>query len=200
MARLTPKQAAFIGFYLGDARGNATRAAELAGYSKKTAYAIGAENLRKPQISEAIASRQGELAAELEVTQERIARELALLGFSNMLDYMSIGGRGEPFIDMSELTREQAAALTEATIEDYLEGRGDDAREVRRVRIKLADKRQSLTDLAKLLGLVEPKRTEITGKDGGPIHTSSIDTSKLSTATLRGIKRDLAKAAAADAS
>jgi phage terminase small subunit len=194
MARLTVKQAAFVGFYLGTAKGNATRAAELAGYSKKTAYAIGAENLRKPQISAAVAKRQERLAEKFAITQERIARELELLGFSNMLDYLRISGRGEPFVDLSELTREQAAALSEATIEDYVEGRGDDARDVRRVKIKLSDKRHALTDLARLLGLEEPKRTELTGKDGGPIVTSSIDVSQLSTATLRGIKRDLAAA------
>ena len=194
MARLTVKQAAFVGFYLGTAKGNATRAAELAGYSENTAAAIGFENLRKPKIAAAIGRRQAAIAEKLAITQERIARELELLGFSNKLDYLRISGRGEPFVDLSELSREQAAALSEATIEDYVEGRGDDARDVRRVKIKLSDKRHALTSLARLLGLEEPKRTELTGKDGGPIVTSSIDVSKLSTATLRGIKRDLAAA------
>ena len=53
---LSEKQRRFVEAYMGEAAGNATRAAELAGYSPKTAYAIGAENLRKPQITSAIAA------------------------------------------------------------------------------------------------------------------------------------------------
>lgn len=46
--RLTNKQAAFVREYLIDL--NATQAAIRAGYSKKAAASIGAENLRKPHI------------------------------------------------------------------------------------------------------------------------------------------------------
>ena len=46
--RLTEKQKRFCDFYIE--LGNATEAAIKAGYAKKTAYAIGAENLRKPQL------------------------------------------------------------------------------------------------------------------------------------------------------
>lgn len=53
MAReLTPKQQRFIQEYLVDL--NATQAAIRAGYSEDTAYKIGSENIRKPQIAEAI--------------------------------------------------------------------------------------------------------------------------------------------------
>ena len=43
---LTAKQQRFIEAY----DGNATQAALTAGYSAKTAYAIGQENLKKPEI------------------------------------------------------------------------------------------------------------------------------------------------------
>lgn len=49
---MTPKQRAFCDYYL--ASGNATEAAVKAGYSEKTAYSIGAENLRKPEIHQFI--------------------------------------------------------------------------------------------------------------------------------------------------
>lgn len=45
---LTRKQQAFVNEYLKSF--NATQAAIAAGYSEKTAYAIGSENLRKPEI------------------------------------------------------------------------------------------------------------------------------------------------------
>lgn len=53
--KLTPKQKKFCEYYIKTA--NASDAARKAGYSQKTAPAIGAENLRKPQIAEYIAQR-----------------------------------------------------------------------------------------------------------------------------------------------
>lgn len=53
--KLTKKQKDFCEYYLQT--GNATEAAKKAGYSEKTAYAIGQENLKKPVISEYIAKR-----------------------------------------------------------------------------------------------------------------------------------------------
>ena len=52
MANLTPKQKRFCQEYLIDL--NATQAAVRAGYSEKTAYSVGNENLRKPEIKKYI--------------------------------------------------------------------------------------------------------------------------------------------------
>ncbi len=49
------------------------------------------------------------------------------------------------------LTR--AAALQEVTVEDFTEGRGEDKRDVRRVKFKLYDKRAALVDLGRHLGM-----------------------------------------------
>lgn len=57
--KLTPKQKAFADEYL--ICGNATEAAKRAGYKEKAAYAMGAENLKKPQISAYIAERQKQI-------------------------------------------------------------------------------------------------------------------------------------------
>lgn len=164
--KLTAKMTRFVAEYLID--GNATQAAIRAGYSKKAAYAIGAENLRKPQIAKLISKHQEAAAEKLQCSADDIAQELHKLGFSNMANYMRVGKDGDPYLDFSALTREQAAALAEVTVDDYLEGRGEDARTIRRVKFKLVDKRASLVDLAKLLGHM-PTRHEHTGKGGGPI-------------------------------
>src|SRR5882762_11035679 len=85
-----------------------------------------------------------------------------------MADYMRVGPDGDPVLDFSKLTRDQAAALTEVTVEDFLDGRGEDARQVRRVKFKLASKLLALELLGKHLGLFKD-RVEHTGKGGGPI-------------------------------
>ncbi len=92
------------------------------------------------------------------ITKERVAVELGRIGFANMMDYMRVGPSGDPVLDFSKLTREQAAALAEVTVDDYVDGRGEGAREVRKVKFKLADKRAALMDIAKLFGWITERR------------------------------------------
>src|SRR6185437_4769390 len=110
----------------------------------------------------------GKAAERTGVTVERVLAELAKIGFSNMQDYMRVGPEGDPVLDFSALNRDQAAALVECTVEDFKDGRGEDAREVRRVKFKLADKRAALVDLGKHLGIFK-ERVEHSGVDGAPI-------------------------------
>ncbi len=65
---LTPKQQAFVNEYLIDL--NATQAAIRAGYSKKTARFIGAENLTKPDIEAAIAGAIGARAERTKIDSD----------------------------------------------------------------------------------------------------------------------------------
>ena len=71
---LTPKQECFVEEYLIDL--NATQAAMRAGYSAKTAYAIGAENLSKPEISAAIAEAQAERSDRTNITQDYVLESI----------------------------------------------------------------------------------------------------------------------------
>lgn len=82
-----------------------------------------------------------------------IQMELARLGFANMFDYIRIGRDGLPYVDLQNLTRDQAAAIAEFTI-DTIPG-GEDEPPVTRVKFKLHDKRGPLSDLAKMVGAVE---------------------------------------------
>jgi hypothetical protein len=82
----------------------------------------------------------------------------------NMQDYIRIGRDGSPVLDFENLTRDQAAALQEVTVETYMEGRGENAREVKKVRFKLADKRAALVDL----GRQRPKRIYRRARFGWP--------------------------------
>jgi len=130
-------------------------------------------NASRLKANESILHRVEEIKAavtekaieKLAVTKERIVEELAKIGFSNMLDYMRAGPDGDPYLDFSNLTRDQGAALSEVTVEDFKDGRGDDARDVRRIKFKLHDKKGALVDLAKLLGHVVDKHDH-TSSDG----------------------------------
>lgn len=71
--KLTAKQQRFVDEYLIDL--NATQAAIRAGYSEKTAYSIGDENLTKPVIKDAI---EKALAA---ISSERIADTVEVMEY-----------------------------------------------------------------------------------------------------------------------
>lgn len=87
------------------------------------------------------------------LTRAKVLEELARIGFSNMMDYITINPQGEAFVDFSQLTREQAAAIGSIDVEEYTEGRGEDARQVKRTKFRLLDKKGALVDLGKHLGL-----------------------------------------------
>ena len=72
--KLTAKQQRFCDEYLIDL--NATQAAIRAGYSQKTAYAIGDENLKKPEIKSQIEKRMAEKEAALIADQNEVLKYL----------------------------------------------------------------------------------------------------------------------------
>jgi hypothetical protein len=73
---LTPKQARFVEEYCID--WNATQAAIRAGYSEKTAQEIGAENLSKPIIADAIEKHRDRISEKAEVDAAWVLRRLKI--------------------------------------------------------------------------------------------------------------------------
>lgn len=71
---MTNKQTKFVHEYLIDL--NATQAAIRAGYSTKTAYSIGNENLSKPEIKELIDKFQKASQIANQVTKESLINDL----------------------------------------------------------------------------------------------------------------------------
>lgn len=162
MTDLNPRQQQFIQEYLIDL--NATQAALRAGYSKARANRAGYELLQRQDVQDALAGAMEERGRRTEITADKVLCELGLLAFSNMLDYIRIDGGGETSVDLSTLTRDQAAAITEATIEESAQGRV-------RVKVKLADKNRALDTIGRHLGMFVQKH-EHSGPAGGPIETN----------------------------
>lgn len=81
MSKLTTKQQKFCNEYIKS--GNAKDAATKAGYSPKTAYSIGNENLNKPELKAYIEKRLKQLESE------------KIAGAREVLEYLSSVMRGE---------------------------------------------------------------------------------------------------------
>jgi len=79
-ATLAPKRERFVGEYLVDL--NAAAAARRAGYSQRTARAIGHELLTKPDIQAALTQAQQGRAERMELTADGVVADLQRLGLA----------------------------------------------------------------------------------------------------------------------
>ena len=84
---MTKKQKRFCEEYLIDL--NATQAAIRAGYSPETAYSIGQENLKKPEMRARIDKAMAERSKRTGVNADRVVRELAKIAFVNAADVIN---------------------------------------------------------------------------------------------------------------
>ena len=145
------KMQRFVEEYIVDL--NATRAARRAGYNG----AYGRKLVRRPEVAAAVAAAMDERSRRTGITADEVVTELARIGRANLIDYIRVQEDGTAYVDLKNLDRDQAAALAEITVDEYAEGRGAKARAVKRVRIKLMDKRAALVDLGRHLGMFATK-------------------------------------------
>ncbi len=164
----TPRQERFIAEYLIDL--NATQAAIRAGYSEKTASQGAAQLLANIKIKTEIEARQAKMAEKHEITADRILSELAKIGFANMQDYLHTDENGTPRLDWGHLSRTQAAALSEVTVDEFIAKTGEKDEDgnpiygpARKVKFKLHDKQTALLSLGKHLGMFKD-RVEYSGE------------------------------------
>ena len=97
---LTGKQRRFVQEYLVDL--NATQAAIRAGYSSKTAYSIGNENLKKPEIQAALIKAQSERAERTKLSADEVVQDLLIvkemaMGRRKMKKTLMVGNEPQEF-------------------------------------------------------------------------------------------------------
>lgn len=102
--KLTEKQKIFCDEYIISL--NATQAAIKAGYAEKTAYAIGAENLKKPKIQSYISERMKQKESSLIATQDEVLQYLTsvLRGESQTTDILLVG-MGDGYQEVQEVEK-----------------------------------------------------------------------------------------------
>ncbi|MGI9298588.1 MAG: terminase small subunit [Gammaproteobacteria bacterium] len=110
---MNPKQAKFVEEYLVDF--NAAAAARRSGYSERTARSIGQELLTKPDVQAALADRSKELSDDLDVSPQRVIRELAIIAFQDQDNYSTWGPNGVELRESSELGEALTRAVAEVT-------------------------------------------------------------------------------------
>ena len=114
---MTPKQKRFCDEYLIDT--NATQAAIRAGYSEKTAYSIGEENLKKPELRAYIDERLEEIQSKTIASATEVMQYLtSVLRGEEKEEVIVVEGQGDGYSsarhidkDVSPKDRLKAAEL-----------------------------------------------------------------------------------------
>jgi len=164
---LTDKQDMFCREYLIDL--NATQAAIRAGYSEKTARALGSENLTKPDIQNRIAELKAVRNEEVSINAAYVLRRLVEIDQMDVLDILLANGELKPIKDWPKTWR------TTLTGMDVTEMAGDAAGLLKK--IKWPDKVKNLELLGKhvnVMAFKEQATHEHTGKNGGPIEVATL--------------------------
>jgi len=143
MAKLTAKQKRFIEEYLFDL--NATQAAIRAGYSVDSAYSIGNENLKKPEIKSSIDKAIAERSRRTGINTDRVLRELGKIAFINPADVINL----DTATVKEEATREGTACIQSIKIKTIPTEDGD----ITEREIKTYDKLKALELCGKHLGM-----------------------------------------------
>lgn len=172
--KLTPKQARFVEEYLVDL--NATQAAIRAGYSEKTAHVTGHENLKKPEIADAIYKAQQKRSERTGITADRVLKEYAKIGFADIRK--AVQWRSNVLVSAVDPDTGEAACIHTSDVEFVSSEEIDDdtalaISEIKKdsrggLSIKLHDKKGALDSMAKHLGMFTDK-VELTGARGGPV-------------------------------
>lgn len=170
--QLTAKQRAFVDAYLNEANFNGTRAAEIAGYSSPKQQAT--ENLSKPLIRAEIDAYFDKLKNE--GLRNKNVRVRALTETVETYDTIIAANAAEAkkAIDAGETI--PAAALSgyyERTTKISASGNTVEVWEYNKA--LATERRATMDQIAKELNDYVTK-TELTGKDGGPLHVETSET------------------------
>jgi phage terminase small subunit len=157
--KLGPRQRLFVHEYLVDL--NATKAAERSGFSKKTARQQGARLLSKVNIQKAIQAALKKREKRTEITQDRVLKELAICGFSDLKNYIDIDPdtgaiRAKGFGEMPQY----ASRALESIREDRMireDAKGKDSIINEKVTFKMHSKLTALELIGKHLGMFPTK-------------------------------------------
>jgi phage terminase small subunit len=169
---ISPKQQRFVDEYTIDQ--NATQAYKRAGYrvlSAKSAKSAGGRLYANPIVRAAIDAKLAILAEETGMTAKEAWREsryIALSDIGDVIDFSGIEPRLKPANQIPESARR---ALKSVKVKRYMEGTGEEAREVQILEFTFWDKPAELHTRLKALGELKEK-VEHTHKGGAPIQTT----------------------------
>ena len=155
---LTDFQKRFVAEYLVDLCG--ADAARRAGSKAKEPKKVADGLFATPKVAKALAEAMAARAERVELNADMIVAELKKIAFSNVSKYITVNDKGQAEVNLSKMTVDDAAVISEIRVEDIDSGR----RTGRRTIFKLYDKTAALQLLGKHLGMfIDRRQIEHTG-------------------------------------
>lgn len=130
---------------------NATRAAIKAGYSKKTAFAIGHENLSKPKIRELIEKEFDKLGYAVQIA----LMETLKIATSDIKDFLTIEKGGAVTLKtFDEIPEGMTSCIKEIEENRTIHESADGEQSIKtdKVKYKLYDKQKATSDILRVAG------------------------------------------------
>lgn len=107
--------------------------------------------MQKPSVSRYIAKIRAAVSGKALIPAGHVIQEIERIAFANLMDYFAVDKNGEPSVDLSDISPEQAAAIGEIEVTETFKPPG------RKIKIKLYDKLAALEKLARIHGLIKPE-------------------------------------------
>lgn len=169
LPHLTELQEAFVRELLLSPN-NATRAYLRAGGQSTANPMTAAHVLRhNPNVVAHLLHRRAQLQAKNEDLRQLILDKCTAIIQASHDRFQRVQADGSCYTDLSDLSPQDWAAVQQIDVEEYTEGRGEDAREIKRIKVKLHDPMAAMDKAAKILGLFAADKVELTGRGGGPV-------------------------------
>lgn len=160
---LTPKKERFCQEYLIDF--NNTQAAIRCGYSRKTAYSIGWELLRKPEIQARINELRAKTANEFSITKESLMAELMAIKNAKLEDITD--PETGAILPPAKWPEHMKGVISSLESDELFEGRGEDRAVVGFTKkVKLWEKTKAIEILNKMLGFNAPDKVAAVTPEG----------------------------------
>lgn len=157
---LNMRQRLFVQAITGPALGNATKAAEMAGYAANNRLSLKAtacENLTKPYIQKAIAAEIGKKAASPEWAVNRAYFNAT----ADMSAFLGVGEDGEPTFDWAKAAAAGAIGHVREWKEDGIDTGGGEGPSIIKRSFKLIDSQKALDTVLKLQGKLKDSKINI---------------------------------------
>lgn len=131
---------------------NGTQAAMTVGVAPASAHVMASKWLRNPKVQELMTLKRAEIEKRHNVSFDKVITRLQPIMNANMADYIRVRNDGDVEFDFVNVSREKFSAVSEITIDTYTEGRGEEAREVKRTKFKLHNPMVASDQINKMLG------------------------------------------------
>jgi hypothetical protein len=160
MAKLTQKRETFARLYVecGDASKAYREAFPASLKWKDSAVWSEAEKLKKnPEVLLRISELKKKRSQKLDISENRVLAEIAAIAFSDVGELEDEQGGFKGLRNLSPATRR---AVKSVRFKRYIEGTGENAREVEIVQVDMHPKLPALEKICEIKGIIAPKVAE----------------------------------------